>query len=216
MEVTKWLKPSGKRATNWWQRECAGRNASERRASLEKVDAQADPAAIPGKADTTGCMSEAGRYLRPPGTAPAREFRNWWERRFPTRTNHRCRCPIARSRTNANAATLGFLIAAKTTGAPATTGAWQVCALRKAKQTAVRAKTDARRLTGTSAGRARSTHSARTRCGRALTYRPSVESLLYSGYRRARARLQISSSFRRRTSSSSTSWTSGSPSCKRM
>lgn len=30
MEVTKWLKPSGKRATNWWQRECAGRNASER------------------------------------------------------------------------------------------------------------------------------------------------------------------------------------------
>ena len=22
MEVTKWLKPSGKRATNWWQREC--------------------------------------------------------------------------------------------------------------------------------------------------------------------------------------------------
>jgi hypothetical protein len=30
MEATKWLKPSGKRATNWWQRECAGRNASER------------------------------------------------------------------------------------------------------------------------------------------------------------------------------------------
>jgi len=30
MEVTKCLKPSGKRATNWWQRECAGRNASER------------------------------------------------------------------------------------------------------------------------------------------------------------------------------------------
>ncbi len=30
MEVTKWLKPSGKRVTNWWQRECAGRNASER------------------------------------------------------------------------------------------------------------------------------------------------------------------------------------------
>jgi hypothetical protein len=24
------LKPSGKRATNWWQCECAGRNASER------------------------------------------------------------------------------------------------------------------------------------------------------------------------------------------
>jgi hypothetical protein len=30
MEETKWLKPSGKRATNWWQRECAGRNVSER------------------------------------------------------------------------------------------------------------------------------------------------------------------------------------------
>jgi hypothetical protein len=27
MEVTKWLKPSVRRATNWWQRECAGRNA---------------------------------------------------------------------------------------------------------------------------------------------------------------------------------------------
>ena len=30
MEETKWLKPSDKRATNWWQRKCAGRNASER------------------------------------------------------------------------------------------------------------------------------------------------------------------------------------------
>ncbi len=43
MEVTKWLKPSGKRATIWWQCGCAGRNASERRASLENTDAQADP-----------------------------------------------------------------------------------------------------------------------------------------------------------------------------
>ena len=34
------------------QRECAGRNASERRASLEKDNAQADPTAISGKADT--------------------------------------------------------------------------------------------------------------------------------------------------------------------
>ena len=59
MEVTKWLWPSGKRATNWWRRECAGRNASERRASLEKVDAQADPAAIPGKDGITGWKSEA-------------------------------------------------------------------------------------------------------------------------------------------------------------
>ncbi len=41
-------------------RECAGRNASERRASLEKDDAQADPAPRPGKADTAGEESEAG------------------------------------------------------------------------------------------------------------------------------------------------------------
>src|SRR5580700_2623168 len=33
----------GMRVTNWRQRECAGRNASERRASLEKDNAQADP-----------------------------------------------------------------------------------------------------------------------------------------------------------------------------
>jgi hypothetical protein len=32
----------------------AGRNASERRASLEKVDVQADPIAVSGKADTSG------------------------------------------------------------------------------------------------------------------------------------------------------------------
>ena len=43
-----------KRATNWWLRECAGRNASERRASLEKVDAQADLPTLAGKADTAG------------------------------------------------------------------------------------------------------------------------------------------------------------------
>ena len=36
MEVTKWLKLSD--CVSWWQRECAGRNASERRASLEKTD----------------------------------------------------------------------------------------------------------------------------------------------------------------------------------
>jgi len=63
VEVTKRLKPSVKRATNWWQRECAGRNASERRASLEKVDAQADPTAISGKADTVG---EASRRCTQP------------------------------------------------------------------------------------------------------------------------------------------------------
>ena len=54
MEETKWLKPSGRRATNWWQRECAGRNVSERRAILEKDDAQADPTTLSGKADTAG------------------------------------------------------------------------------------------------------------------------------------------------------------------
>jgi transposase len=32
----------------------AGRNASERRASLEKDDAQADPTTLSGKADTAG------------------------------------------------------------------------------------------------------------------------------------------------------------------
>ena len=47
------------RATIWWQRECAVRNAIERRASLEKVDAQADPVTVSGKAEITGRMSEA-------------------------------------------------------------------------------------------------------------------------------------------------------------
>ena len=42
----------GMRATNWWQRECAGRNASERRASLEKDDARAGPTTLSEKADT--------------------------------------------------------------------------------------------------------------------------------------------------------------------
>ena len=36
MEVTKPAEAFDERVTNWWQRECAGRNASERRASLEK------------------------------------------------------------------------------------------------------------------------------------------------------------------------------------
>jgi hypothetical protein len=67
MEVTKWLKPSGKRATNWWQRECAGRNASERRASLENADAKADPTTLSGKADTTGRMSDVGPPVAAPG-----------------------------------------------------------------------------------------------------------------------------------------------------
>jgi hypothetical protein len=67
MEETKWLKPSGRRATNWWQRECAGRNVSERRAILEKDDAQADPTTLSGKADITGWMSEAVPPVAAPG-----------------------------------------------------------------------------------------------------------------------------------------------------
>ncbi len=41
-----------------WQRECAGRNASERRAILKKDVAQADLTAISGKADTTGGLEQ--------------------------------------------------------------------------------------------------------------------------------------------------------------
>ena len=54
MEVTKWLKPLISVSRIRWQRECAGRNASERRASLEKDNAQADPTRLSGKADTSG------------------------------------------------------------------------------------------------------------------------------------------------------------------
>ena len=54
VEVTKWLKPPVKCVANRRQRECAGRNVCERRASLEKVVAQADPAGLLGKVDTAG------------------------------------------------------------------------------------------------------------------------------------------------------------------
>jgi len=57
----------GMRATNWWQRECAGRNASERRASLEKDDAQADPTTLSGKADMAGITSEINHPAAAPG-----------------------------------------------------------------------------------------------------------------------------------------------------
>ena len=62
MEVTKWLKPSIS-VSRIGDSECAGRNASERRACLEKVDVQADPTAESGKADTVGEMSE--EYAQP-------------------------------------------------------------------------------------------------------------------------------------------------------
>ena len=42
----------------WWQRECAGRNVSERRAILEKDVAQADPTTLSGKVDMTESKSE--------------------------------------------------------------------------------------------------------------------------------------------------------------
>ncbi len=54
MEVTKWLKPSVWRVTHWRQRACAGRNASECRASLENDDVQADPTTLSGQADRSG------------------------------------------------------------------------------------------------------------------------------------------------------------------
>ncbi|BCO30431.1 hypothetical protein TspCOW1_11590 [Thiohalobacter sp. COW1] len=50
-----------------WQRECAGRNVSERRASLEKDVAQADPATISGKADTTGNIERSRTPVAAPG-----------------------------------------------------------------------------------------------------------------------------------------------------
>ena len=65
MEVTTWLKPSGNSCHEIrWQRECAGRNASERRASLEKDDAQVDPTTLSGKTDTAVGLSkyEHSRY----------------------------------------------------------------------------------------------------------------------------------------------------------
>ena len=67
MEVTKCLKPSDSCHDIRWQRECAGRNVSECRASLEKDDAWADPEAIPGKADTAGWMSEVVPPVATPG-----------------------------------------------------------------------------------------------------------------------------------------------------
>src|ERR1700690_3424548 len=59
--------PFGKRVTNWGRRECAGRNASERRASLEKDNAQADPTTLSGKADTAGRDGRRRRPIAAPG-----------------------------------------------------------------------------------------------------------------------------------------------------
>ena len=54
MEVTIWLKPSDSVPRIGGSCGCAGGNVSECRASLEKADVQAGPAALPGKADTVG------------------------------------------------------------------------------------------------------------------------------------------------------------------
>jgi len=54
MEATKWLKPSVSGSRFGDLRECTGRNASERRANLEKDNAQADPTGYSGKADMAG------------------------------------------------------------------------------------------------------------------------------------------------------------------
>ena len=48
MEATKCLKPSDS-GSRIGDRACAGRNVSERRACLEKVDVQADPATPSGE-----------------------------------------------------------------------------------------------------------------------------------------------------------------------
>ena len=54
MEATKWLKLSVSGSRFGDLRECTGRNASERRAILEKDNAQADPTGLSGKADMAG------------------------------------------------------------------------------------------------------------------------------------------------------------------
>src|SRR6516165_7307582 len=54
MEETKCLKPSDSGSRIGDRREGAGRNASKRRANLEKDDVQADTIVESGKADTAG------------------------------------------------------------------------------------------------------------------------------------------------------------------
>ena len=54
MEVTKCLKPSDSGSRHTVTARVCRPQASERRASLEKDDVQADPEVEPGKADTAG------------------------------------------------------------------------------------------------------------------------------------------------------------------
>ena len=67
MEETKWLKPSDSGSRIGDRRECAGRNASERRASLEKDNVQADPTPLSGKADTAGANERSVFPAAAPG-----------------------------------------------------------------------------------------------------------------------------------------------------
>jgi hypothetical protein len=67
MEVTKWLKPLVSVSRYTVTAQCAGRNASERRANLEKGNAQADPNPFSGKADTAGLPSETIHPAAAPG-----------------------------------------------------------------------------------------------------------------------------------------------------
>ena len=67
MEITKWLKPSDSGSHLGDRRECAGRNASERRANLEKDDVRADLGVVPGKADMAGRFERRLRPAAAPG-----------------------------------------------------------------------------------------------------------------------------------------------------
>src|SRR5258706_11958795 len=62
------------------QKMCAGRNASERRAILEKDDAQADPTAISGKAEMAGGDERRIRPAAAPGD---------WRRHVDKENEHR-------------------------------------------------------------------------------------------------------------------------------
>src|SRR3990172_8109571 len=67
VEVTKWLKPSDSGPRIGGRREYTGRNARERRASLEKDDVQADPTGVSGKADMAGRDERKPRPVAAPG-----------------------------------------------------------------------------------------------------------------------------------------------------
>src|SRR5258706_1945053 len=69
------------------QKMCAGRNASERRAILEKDDVQADPTALSGKAEMAGGDERRIRPTAAPG---------YWRRRGDKGTEKRRALAILR------------------------------------------------------------------------------------------------------------------------